>query len=544
MSAASNVLRQLDAEKRLFGYRYHSDATIDAAFTSALAEAIALTGIDDIRNIGLYVGTEKRTAVVDTITHPSETDWYEPVFGTVDVPVARYFNKLTNAKLQGTALPDVFGEVCEARESQDYCQTFTVPPAEGPAPFTTVRGPDRWIAEISIAYTPGGFPYFLPKPYREQSSWQAFREALVFFFGVASFAIPGLGAAIGTYVFGAQIAAAYPALVAVATNAAFNAVLGGLDIEDAVKRAVASYAGAGIGDIVGAGLDSAVIGKLTGAATVAQLNGGDVQQAVAFAALQAGASGIMKPPASVPASLTTSEAPKMDDATPFDSVDMFPGSEYMFDVGTPAFASSFDASIFAGSGDTAYGASLADDGYGMNSAEFGTAGQPADPVYTGPGAGDYGVFNTGGGANLPPAAPSDGFDWDGVLATVSKAALTAIQINKAYQASGSPAPKVPQNSQVVNRNGTITTATPTGGRSTVNLPVGAPYLMADGSMVINNGDGTYSVTSPTGVTTKGNYAANASNVVGFPSLSAGGMDTSTMLMIAAAGVGALLLLRK
>lgn len=543
---ALDVRAQLEAEKRLFGYRYHpSDAAIDAALTDDLARVINDMGIGDIRDIGLYTGHEAQ-AVYETVCRDrgdSQECVTEP--REVSVPVAYFFNRRTNARLH-TAL--VVGEQCRELESGRVCDApIPLPAPEGPAAFYTVRGPDRWVSPMDAGFTPGGIIYFIPNTYRETSSWQDFRGALTFFFAVASFAIPGLGAAIGQYVFGAQLAASYPALVSVATNTAFNAVLGGADIDDAVKRAVASYAGAGFGDIVGAQVDSSLIGKLTSAATTARLNGTDVQQAVLMASLQAGASGNLLPtaPASVAPTIIDAGETMDEFGTDFDAVNLFPDNVYAFTGGEPAFADAGDFGVASGDGAYVFD-SMGDDAYGAflgDALDFGAYNEGGAPVFGGsgdfgafdPSGGDYGVTPTGGGGvSTPPV--SAGTDWDGILSTITKAALTAIQINKVYQATGSPAVKAPQPSQTVNANGTITTRTATGTVATSKLPVGAPYAMPDGSLIMNNGDGTYSITSPSGVVTRGAYAVTAG--------ASGLLGGNNVALLAALGVGAVLLMRK
>ena len=48
-----------------------------------------------------------------------------------------------------------------------------------------------------------------------------------------------------------------------------------------------------------------------------------------------------------------------------------------------------------------------------------------------------------------------------------------------------------QNTVRANPNGTITTTTPTGQTRTARPPVGQPQMTTDGTMIVNNGDGTY-----------------------------------------------------
>lgn len=408
--------RQLDIEKSLFGYRYHADATLDAAFTDQLAQYLTGQGLGDIRELGFV-----REPISGTVYHvvcrdrgDAQECVNEPE--TLTQPGGWFVNKRSGAKLS-RAMTDVSAICVPGPDPNSVnmewrdCPRL---PAPGDAiPLWVVNGPDRWVCTFHAAFTPDGLPYFLPQSYRAASSWSDFREALTFFFTVASFAVPGIGAVIGNAVFGAQIAATYPALVGVATNTLIQTALSGGDIEGAVTRAVASYAGGSFGDLLGSGLDAPLIGRLSGAAATAAITGGDIEQAVAVALLRAGAT--MQP-----------EIPDQ-----------------------PAQGGPMD-----------YGDFNSDPGVTV------TEGGNYDYVFDMGGAYDYGVPQTmvdlsgdpmfGGGAdvppNVPPLSPSEGGSggWNDILSTVSKTALTALQVYKAFESAGSPAPKSGLPSQTVN----------------------------------------------------------------------------------------------
>lgn len=493
----SRIREQLEAEKRLFGYRYHSDASVDQAFTEGLEDALIAWGLTDIRELGFHSGTQTGTRYRSEVVERG--DGYETltIAEPVTYPVAWFFNRRTNARLSTatTIDADCVSGMRDRGDAQEWFECPRVPGPDDAIPLWVVSGPDRWQCEMFAAFLPDGTPYFLPKPYRQQSSWQSFREALVFFFSVASFAVPGLGATIGVAVFGAQTAAAYPALVAVATQTALQAVLGGGDIESAVKRAVASYLSGGVGNMVGAGVDSALIGRLTGAATHAALTGGDIEQAVAIATLQYGASGavVFDEPA---------KGVAMDDYgdlnyTPVEPVGSVNPFDYVFDVGSGEMIDLSGDPYFSGGSDVP--------------------------------------------ANVPPLSPveSGGTSWNSVLQTVSTTALTALQLYKAYQSAGAPAPKAGLPSQVVNANGTITTRSPNGTSSTTKPATGQPYVMADGTIMMNNGDGTYTLIAPNGSRTTKRYADTGGGLMTFGG--GDGVSQQQMLIIGALGLGALYL---
>jgi len=90
----------------------------------------------------------------------------------------------------------------------------------------------------------------------------------------------GLPAIIGQAVLGAEVAAAYPALSNAIGTVATRTVLTGGDVENAVKSAATGFAGAEFGDFVGTAVDSDWIGAAAGAATEAALQGEDARKAV------------------------------------------------------------------------------------------------------------------------------------------------------------------------------------------------------------------------------------------------------------------------
>jgi hypothetical protein len=93
-------------------------------------------------------------------------------------------------------------------------------------------------------------------------------------------AFSGIGAAIGSAVLGAQTAAAYPALANAIGQVSIRTVLTGGDVEGAVKSAATGFVGGEFGDFVGRALDSEVIGYAASAATDAALQGEDARTAV------------------------------------------------------------------------------------------------------------------------------------------------------------------------------------------------------------------------------------------------------------------------
>lgn len=102
-------------------------------------------------------------------------------------------------------------------------------------------------------------------------------------------AFAGVPSLIGSSVLGPATAAAYPAASQAFGNLVLQTALNGGDVEAAAKSAFSSFAGGQFGEVVGAGLDSAAVGKAAAAAATAALQGGDIEKAVARSLVFSGA---------------------------------------------------------------------------------------------------------------------------------------------------------------------------------------------------------------------------------------------------------------
>jgi len=95
----------------------------------------------------------------------------------------------------------------------------------------------------------------------------------------------------------------------------------------------------------------------------------------------------------------------------------------------------------------------------------------------------------------PPAAP--GITFDNIVKGATTAALAAISVVRAWEQRKLPVnPNARQtdprgNQQTVTRDGVIVTRTPDGRTTTTRPAVGEPRMTVDGTMVMNNGDGTF-----------------------------------------------------
>lgn len=294
-----------------------------------------------------------------------------------------------------------------------------------------------------------------------------------------SFVLPAAGFsaanAIGGAVLGAPTALAYPGLATAIGQAALTAAFTGESVSELAKNAALSYAAAGAGDYAGAlALDASnveIVGKLTEAATRAYISGGDVERAVSFSLLQNAGSIV---------DIFESKGPTMDYYSADEYNAVFP--DPVFDP-APAVPEVFAPVSFA---DLPALSELPPD------AQW-TMAPLAIPDVT---------------IEEPMRADSQGFsmgDAKTLINTVSDAALQALKVTAAYRALN---PQVNTAARTVNpATGRVTSALDTGIVQTrdasgrvVNArpPVGQPQSTVSGNVMVNNGDGTYSLIAPNG----------------------------------------------
>lgn len=384
-------------------------------------------------------------------------------------------------------------------------------------------------------------------------------------------AFAGLPAIIGEAVLGASTAAAYPAAAQVLGNVAMQAALTGGDIETAARSAAASFAGGQFGDVVGSGLDSAAIGKVTAAATTAALRGGDVEKAVLRSLVDIGARAMDEEFTFGPG----------DPVVDYGTGDWDPSlMEYVTLEDLGVDSSTVDTSnILADNTDSLVSQGvdidyLSPDAYGnlfLSSGEFVSLTSAAfvDSIYV----------DSDGNIRAPDNSimiPSD----EALNATVDQlSAEIARQMDAAAGTveTSQPAPpsrpaaippaasqtKWPSISDVTKlldavgklsaqlkaTTTAIKTGTyrpPTGGTSTVgtprNTPVGVPVTLPDGRVVVNNGNGTQTIRNPDGTTTT--VSSSYSGASGAAGGLLPGVSNQALLIGGAVLLGAVLLARR
>lgn len=544
------VKEQLEIVKGLMGYRY-GDPDIDARVTDAIAAQMATWGISDIRNFG---------RVEDSL----QIDCTEYGGHTGVLSGFHYVNNRTGASITPVSWTGFTGT--GAYEGMGYggsggfwCGQYTNPDSEFTYEWDSrfnnyigdagIQGENR--IQIFVNFTQDGIPYFTAKLFntRGMSFWQAVRELATIAIAAVTFVVPGVNAAVAGSIFG-SFATAYPALTAAASQVMLQTALSGGDVEAAVKSVAYSYLGQSAGGIVAGVSDSESIGQMAAAATTAAARGGDVQQAVAMTALRLAPSAI-----SDVVDYLQSDTEISIDAPPESALDLALSVESapsvitgdtavsIFDIPTSAPSQDWD-SLYT----SANAAPDLDEiaSWAPATVDFGTVfdngsvptvapifepmGYSLDDLFasatgsvpeTAPAAAtglSDAIVNTP--ADTPVDVPASSFfedmTWDDTVDKLTSLAVAALRVNQAYQAANRP-PTQPAVSatragttQTARSDGTLATVDPATGRAVVTRPpAGVPYELPNGAgAVVNNGNGTYTVVSPTGQTTTRSYASD------------------------------------
>lgn len=362
----------------------------------------------------------------------------------------------------------------------------------------------------------------------DASNVRLWATVIASFFVMTALPLAGfnVGNAIGSAVLPASVSAAYPGLATAIGNVAISTALNGGNVENAVKGVVGSQIAGGLGSGVSSITGSETVGSLASAAARAAISGGDVKSAVGMQLLQLGSN--------------------MDDIT----FDFFGGSDTSgsvfgdtFNYTQPYYGSLDQVDLINQNSNPWYFDQYIDFNGGSN--EFGSFDISEWTAFP---TNDFGVSTftpeTGASNAAPPAqtkVPASSSAWDAtkIVQNISSAALATISLIKAYRALDTPAVnttarKVNSDGSVsiITSNGTVQTKKPDGTINVTKPPVGVPQTTLNGEIVINNGDGTYTVVSQSGASATYRYDSGATSSEG----------NSSMLMVGA-GLLALLLLK-
>ena len=363
------------------------------------------------------------------------------------------------------------------------------------------------------------------------------------------------GAALGRTIVTASFAAAYPGVTAAIGNIAIATAMNGGNVGAAVAGAVIGYGSGVVGQTVGLAADSVVAGRVAASATSALLRGGDVQNAVGATLLQYGMTEGAMSLFDWVGNWGDSGSQGGGDFTFGPGGSYTPPIDYIDPIsGQPLLPSIFD--------NPDWGNWWENPDFGW---QFGFNFDPSVvyspgtllPSYQAPGW-------TPTGANPPPSPalpaptpapspapvapvpPASTFNPAQLIQQISGAAMAALSLVRAYRDALNPRPvttarTVGANGAVTaaSSNGMIQTRNPNGTISSTLPAVGVPQATVDGNLIVNNGDGTYTLIYADGRTEVRRYAAGAGSDP-FASIP-GGLP---VVGIAAAGVLFLVLSRK
>lgn len=357
-----------------------------------------------------------------------------------------------------------------------------------------------------LAPAVGGF--VIAPAWESSSDLGEIREVAMMFAAVGlSVVMPALGvkvgAELGAAIMGDTFAAAYPGFTAAIGNTALSTAMNGGNIAQAVKGVALGAAGGVAGGAVESitvsqtGLET--LGKVANAATGALIQGGNIDRAVAVSLLQSGA--------------------KMGDEYQYVANSDIAGIDPEFVFDPPG---TYQPEIV----------DLAPIDYTM---------PPGVKLFPTP-------------EISSPIPKNSEFSATSIINTVSQAALTALGVIRAYKAVNSPA--VNQTARAVTPNGSVVVATsdgyiktraPNGAVTVSQVPIGSPQSTVDGTLIVNNGDGTFTKILASGATEivrYGNAPAGSSGGSLFgQSVNVAGMSVSPVMLIAG-GLGLFLLLKK
>lgn len=524
---ADRVREQLRAEKAFYKYDY-GDSAYDPYLTDQLVSILTDLGINDIRNIARFEGLVPMAPTAEQLMGEATPGGViDATTGILWQRTVFFYNALTGARL------NIERSVYDASGAGGESPAELAASADGDVfairQSTHTPRPD-WQFLYIIKYLPDNTPYFVVRMLainRGHTFLQTIAPVLPVVMVALAIFVPGAGLAIGSAIMGSvgagAAAVAYPAVAAAIGNIAISAAVNGGDIERAVVNGLAGGLGGVAGGYVATASQIPAMGVAASAAVstfVRDRDADNIGRSVGMSLLSY--AGAPAAPAQEKLQVEFDYAFGGEVATDYGLPDdLFAGSFLPDELGAGFTADyAFGGDIYAG-----YGGGASGDPYN------------ADPSYSSTGT-DY-LY---GGSTVPgyssiPAAESggfwDSFSWESIVDGAASAAVAAIKVNQAWQASQRPSSGVgPRPSSPPG-----TRVSPSGRTATGGLPpVGAVNPTSDGRYVINNGDGTYTLIDSTGTSTRRSYAGAG--------VGAGAVDTNTMMLWGAGILGAAFLLRK
>jgi hypothetical protein len=514
LAIRETLIRQLQAQKAVFKISYKGSMP-DEWLTADMATMLQQAGLKSILDFAVRVETVK------TPGYWTGGDSADTYIDEAITAVSHYYNRATGAPIE------IWG--------YDGAGAWAKTTAGDGSTIYTVQ-----FVNVGLA---NPFPVF-SSHFKSTNTFSELKGLLPFVgIALAMFGVPLL---IGEFLLGPEIALANPALAGTIGRVAVSTVLSGGDIESAVSGALAGSVGGYVGDIAGTGLDSVEIGRATAALTTAAISGQPIGVALAQS-LVSGALNEGKPMGLSDWSYTDEQSTIADAIVIDNSWADIGGVMTLPDN----FGNLYDATgAMAGLSSNEYVDSIYMD-------EFGNTRGPDNQI----------LISADRAAQIINTSPDDAT----AKANLAQELKTTVDEKAGTVSASAPAPpsrpaalppaaantKTPtllDNSKTIDAlikvGGSIFTnvmrisngqpVLQSGPTSTYGTPrvqqVGVPVVQPDGSVIVNNGNGTQTVTSATGAqrTVSTSYQAQSSF---------GGIPTN-YLLIGGAALAALLLLRR
>jgi hypothetical protein len=382
-------------------------------------------------------------------------------------------------------------------------------------------------------------------------------------------AAAGLGdPSIGAAVLGQSTALANPVLTQAITQTSLQTMANGGNVAEAVRNTVTNVAGNYIGGIVGGGVSNItgvdVIGKTTADVSSAYVTGQDLRSAaissLAAQGINASITHADNPPLVIPSNVaiidnvnqsSNSVGVNMDYglfnsdifSSPISSVADMPAISFTDTANYVNDPTSFN--ILPVDNVSIDSAAIAPISYGFDTQVISNTGP--NPIDSSQIPSLFPSSNTVPSTATGPASANTDFSATPIVNTLTSAAINALKVIAAYGAikgSVNQAARTVSSSgvSVIGSDGLIRTQNPNGTVTVTRPPVRSPQTAIDGTLIVNNGDGTYTSVNPIGNTSTIAYPSNAGNSGGLTNL----LNSSNPNLPLYAGLGflAFILLKK
>jgi len=294
----AKVERQIRAEKQALGITY-SGGMSDDWYTHDMAQKMATRGISDLQefvahqnDLVLPIGTAVRA---ESYSDESGTTYkYSYVYDDerkYEIDSSKVAIKVSIDPEGNSVREFVLTEPITLDLGVDYFYNKTNGKKFDQSVTT---GSNIWESAYEgkggvyyrVKFTNTGLPVFYTTHF--ETGWKAELSPFLPFIAIIGAAV-GLPLLVGDSILGAiGVTVENSAISATIGNVAVNTVLTGGDVGSALAKAAAGSAGGYIGDFAGTGVDSVEIGKIAGAAATAAIQGKDPKNAASLAALTLG----------------------------------------------------------------------------------------------------------------------------------------------------------------------------------------------------------------------------------------------------------------